>query len=55
MRPAGDVLRRPGWSTLGVLQGPDAEFGRTRASGAAAIDGDEAIIAGDTIAAAEAT
>ena len=33
--------------TLGVLQGPDVEFGRTRASGAAAIDGDAAIIAGE--------
>src|SRR6516162_5916726 len=31
---------------LGVLQGPDAEFGRTRVLGAAAIDGDTAITAG---------
>ena len=29
--------------TLGVLRGPDAEFGRTRVLGAAAIDGDTAI------------
>jgi hypothetical protein len=41
--------------TFGVLRGPDAEFGRTRVSGAAASDGDTAITAGGTIAAAEAT
>jgi hypothetical protein len=41
--------------TFGVLRGPDAEFGRTRALGAAASDGDTAITAGGTIAAAEAT
>jgi hypothetical protein len=32
--------------TLGVLREPDAEFGRTWALGAAAIDGDTAITAG---------
>ena len=32
--------------TLGVLREPDAEFGRTWTSGAAAIDGDTAITAG---------
>jgi hypothetical protein len=41
--------------TFGVLRGPDAEFGRTRVLGAAASDGDTAITAGGTIAAAEAT
>jgi hypothetical protein len=42
-------------AALGVLQGPDAEFGRNSSMGAAAIDGDAAITAGDAIAAAEAT
>ena len=52
---AGDVRKLSRRVTLGVLRGPDAEFGRTRALGAAAIEGDTAITAGDTIAAAEAT
>jgi len=55
VRTAGDVLRPAGWSPLEYSEDLMPSLVGLRALGAAAIDGDTAITAGDTIAAAEAT